>query len=380
MAVIYVDPLNGTDNGDAGRGEDEGPDAYASISYALANYGSFSTTTANTIKVADTAADVLTAPLDADTSVSSVDAPLGIVGYHYDGSNGGTAGALTVSLPWGATVSGAEIDGDDAVSYIFDSATNYVHLANLKVHSTTSYVLYLNAACTVMNCEVFNGSSGLIRLAANGVVRSCKVYNDVSTGAIGVYTASSVCFCEISGVDTGIYLNGTNKNLSHNLIYNVADEGIRLAIDYASIFGNTIDGGGGNSTACGIRNSNDSANFEMARISDNLITNFDGATSKGIYLVSGTTPSINGNNAFYNNTTDSDTPPGAIGYPDISEGSDPYTDSASEDFSLTSGASSLGAAMFHLADPANPDNIGAWQDYSSGGGGGGGQTSHTFAG
>jgi len=28
--------------------------------------------------------------------------------------------------------------------------------------------------------------------------------------------------------------------------------------------------------------------------------------------------------------------------------------------------------MFHLADPANPDNIGAWQDYSSGAGGGGG--------
>jgi len=368
MATIYVDPLNGTDNGDAGRGEGEGTDAYASIAYALANYGSFSSTEGNTIYLADTAADVLSASLDCDTSVATVESPLAIVGYHYDGSNGGSAGAITATLPWGRTVSAGEIDGNDAVAQIIDTNTSYTTLRRLKMHSVTGIVISLYTNSRAVECEIYDG--GTVRTVSGsgrGYFIWCTIRHTTG-GGNGVYAPARVEGCEISDHDEGvlIFLNYSGI-ASGNLIHGITDAGIQVLGDGITVEGNTIDGSGAATDAIGVEMT--SANVEGTNIYNNLITNFSGASAKAIYAPTGSPCATRGNNAFYNNSTDNDTPAPANPITDVTESGDPYTDAASDDFSLDSGASSIGAAIITNADPDNPDNIGAWQDYSSGGGG-----------
>lgn len=363
MATIYVDPLNGTDNADAGRGETDGTSAYASISYALANYGSFSTTTGNTIFLADTAADVLSSSIDTDTTVAKVESPLAIVGYHYDGSNGGTAGALTVNIPFGQSVSGGEIDGNDAVAYLFDANTTYTRLINLKLHSVTSYVLYFNGANSqCQNCEIYDG--GITYTTFGGSYFNCLI-DGGATGGIVVRGGNLMMGNEIKGGDEGIYYADPDSVCIGNLIYDFDDAGIQMpGTDRSIIANNTIDGTGGGADAIGIEALN--ANNEANLIFNNLITNFDGASSKGIYAPTGSPSWEINNNAFYNNTTDLDAPDSGYDGTNITESSDPYTDQAGGDYSLVSGASSNDAAIY----TNHTSNIGAWQEKPTGGGGG----------
>ena len=131
MADCYVDDTNGLD--DAGTAGTSG-DPYASIQYALDNFGSWSTTAGNTLHLANTSAFVLTTALDFDTSVAKAEAPLGVVPW----DNGGS---LTGTGPLGETISPcAEIDGNDAVASFCDANTAYVCCKDLKIHSTTAYV------------------------------------------------------------------------------------------------------------------------------------------------------------------------------------------------------------------------------------------------
>lgn len=362
MATIYVDPLNGTDNADAGRGETDGTSAYASISYALANYGSFSTTEGNKIYLADTAADVLSSALSFyGAGLTGANYPMVVEGYHYDGSNGGTAGALTVSLPFGRSISGGEIDGNDAVATLTVTNERYLTFRNLKCHSTTGPVLYMAGISSyVENCEVYNGATTYTMYPGNAAM-NCKVYSDVSVTA-HINGGYQVMFCEVSGTSTwGLWQLSNYATFAYNLIYDCIDNGVHSGANYGIVTHNTIDGTGANSDAIGVEFY--SGDGHVCR--DNLIANFSGATAKGVYSASGVVLNECGNNAFYNITTDEDlTNAPAVSLTNIAESSDPFTNRSTGDYSLVSGANSNDSALY---EPYGADlNIGAWQEKPTG--------------
>jgi hypothetical protein len=359
MAIYYVDPSTGDDT--TGDGSSGSP--WKTIQHALDN-GTWATTTGNTLRLANTTAAVLTSPIDFDTSVALGEAPLCIEGW----DNGGS---ITATGPWGSTISPCgEINGNDAVAYVCDANTRYVTFKNLKIHSTTSYVLSLSTSTEIINCEVYNG--GTLRTITAGGSSSfynSYVHTDQTTGEV-IYAAATIIGCEIAGGGNGIRLTGTNGVCSRNLIYGGTGSGIVFGFDHQIVSNNTIDGSDASDGGIGIEIN--SANVEHSVIFNNLVANFSGVGSKGVSIVTGAPCSLLGNNSFYNCTTDEDAPTPACDLANITESSDPFTDSSTGDYSLVTGANSIGAAMFTNADPDNPDNIGAWQDYSSGAGGGGG--------
>lgn len=360
MATIYVDPSNGTDNADAGRGEGEGTSAYASVGYAVSNYGSFSTTSGNVIYLADTSADVLSAQI---ANIGTIAAPLLIEGYHYDGSNGGSAGTLTATGPFSTTIDPVgEIDGNDAVTQLFASLT-YTTLKNLKLHSTTSNVLRGGAGTFAVNCEIYNGGGSYVQREMD--LYACYVHNDTDL-PINSFR-SNVWFSEMKTCDVGLDLNEAIGGAFWSLIHDYNDAGIQFTSDRIQVVGCTCDGTGSNSDSRGIQHSGDSAAHQGNSILDTLITNHSGATAIGIHTPTGAACMWRENIHVYNNTTNL-SGPSAAWESTVTETSDPYTDSASDDFSLVSGALSNAAATVSR-DPANPDNVGALQDNSSGGAG-----------
>lgn len=359
MAIVYVDPATGDD----GTGDGSSGNPYASIQGAHDNYGSWSTTSANTIRLANTAADVLSATIAI--TIATVEAPLVIEGW----DNGGS---LTATIFRGQTVTCGEIDGNDAVASIFSNEP-YLVLRRLKMHSTTSYVVYLGTSSSLLQCEVYNGASRNVWAANNNLVFGCRVHNDTYTaGHANVFlsTGSSVRNTDVFSNDIGIYVSAANASVINCLVHDVRSTGIMIAQDAQTIAKNTVDGLGSDADAVGIDTLN--GLYEMATVIDNLVTNFSGASAVGIRDASGAPMAVCGNNGFYNNTTNESlthTPGWAPA--NITESGNPYTNAAADDFSLVPGASSNGAALLFNEDPSNPDNIGYWQDHSTGGGGGG---------
>jgi hypothetical protein len=342
MAIVYVDPLNGTDNGDAGRGETDGTSAYASISYAIANYGSFSTTESNTIYLADTSPDVLSASLNTN-SISGESYYLIIEGYHYDGSNGGTAGSNLVSLPFGSSVSGGVIDGNDAVAYVSQINTYYCIFRNLEMRSFTSIPIYfLGTSGAAINCYIHD-HLGL------GTIYYGRVYSSKLEGGTTyvVYDPAEILNCEIYGngsTTEGIRIVTDGKTVGNCLIYNISNHCIVNGRDLNLFYGNTLDGTGSTlADSSGIRSS---SSAQRITIIDNILSNFDTASGAGLRFDSGAKIADCRNNAFYNNTTDSVLNGAGRVQDSLIETSDPYVDSASYNFKLKDGAFSKNAAIF----------------------------------
>lgn len=370
MAIIYVDPTNGTDNGDAGRGESAGSSAYASIDYAITNYGSWATTEGNTINLANTSADTLTGSI-ATSAIATANSQLVIQGYDAGGS-------LTLTGPYLNTITNAgHIDGNDAVAACF-SAPNYVTFKNIKLMNWTGNQS-AGTASLYLQCELAEGGGSYTLTGADAFnMIGCYLHTS-SSPTYAVYRPASMFRCRVvTGGGSGVFLNGLYQELCQCFISGFSTVGIQSNNDRQFIARNTIDGHNGGSSAVGIKSGGAAA--DGINIWDNIIANLDGASAVGISAVTGSALGIVGNNAYYNNTTDTDYDTPSCAITDVTESTDPFTDSSTGDYSLVTGANSIGAAMFTNADPANPDNIGAWQDYSSGGGGGGGQTAHVFAG
>lgn len=369
MAEVYVDPTNGTD---AGGTAGTSGDPYASIQYAVDNYASWDSTGGNTIYLANTSADVISTSIDLDTSLASLESPLVIEGW----DNGGS---ITATLPNGQTVTAGEIDGNDAVLYLFDVNTAYVTLKNLKLHNSTSNTLFLGTYSGCINCEIYNGTArGIVLSASGGFAINCLV-RDISSATLGgIYGGAVVTNNEIKACSIGIYAATVGGFIKYNLIHDIEVVGIRLAQDSNFILNNTIDGIGANSDGIGIDMTQSSV-YEQTKAINNLVTNFSGVSGVGIKSNSTNPPAWIGNNAFYNNTTNEDlaTTP-AYAPANVTESSDPYVDSSTDDFSLTTGTNSEGASILTNADISNPDNIGYYQDYSSGGGGGSSEHSYVF--
>jgi hypothetical protein len=362
MAFAHVDPSGGTDS--TGRGSVASP--YASIQYAHNDSASWadgaaSATEPNVIYLWNTAADVLTATIAI--TMATIDAPLIIEGY-----DGG--GSLTCTLPFGNTGLCGEIDGNDAISSIFSNEA-YMTLRNIKAHSTTSYCVWLSSAGTLENSHIYNGASRSAYLSIDGTARNSFIDHDVFTvGQYALFISGNVFDCETKGGDGGIFLAGGANIAERTLVHGSDSFGIIIGQDNQQIRGCTIDGTGTSSGAKGV--SQNAGTSEGGNVLDCLITNWSNTASYAIQDTSGAPLKTVGNNFFWNNTNDESythTPNQRAA--DTVLGVDPYTDSATDDYSLVTGSAAIDAALFSNPDLANPLNAGAYQDLSSGGGGGG---------
>ena len=351
MATYYVDPQNG----DNGTGDGSIGTPWATTQYAIDN-GTWSTTVPNTLKIANTAAEVFTASLTL-TGLSNREYPFLFEGYDAGGS-------LTGDGPFGTTIDPVgEWDGDNAIA-TFHGYQGYISFKNMKIHGTTSY-LSRTSGGIMINCDVSDvgtstGPRGLASLANSRI--------DGDTSSLGtLYQCGNVTCCEVIGGAIGVYIITGSSVVENNLIR--GQSGKTVHIDDSTVFrNNTLDGTGGDSDLVGVLID---LSQEIVQVYNNVFANFSGATAKALESQTGANMVIYGNNSYYNNTTDTDiVADPATTLPDFSETSDPFTDRAGGDYSITSGALSVGASLFTNADPSNPDDLGAVQDYSSVGGGG----------
>jgi len=348
MATYYVDPQNG----DNGTGDGSIGTPWATTQYAIDN-GTWSTTVPNTLKIANTAAEVFTASLTL-TGLSNREYPFLFEGYDAGGS-------LTGDGPFGTTIDPVgEWDGDNAIA-TFHGYQGYISFKNMKIHGTTSY-LSRTSGGIMINCDVSDvgtstGPRGLASLANSRI--------DGDTSSLGtLYQCGNVTCCEVIGGEVGMHIITGASVIENNLIRGQSGQsgrsGKAVIIDDDTLFrNNTLDGTGGDSDLVGV--------FldlyqESVHVYNNVFANFSGATATALESQTGANMVIYGNNSYYNNTTDTDiVADPATTLPDFSETSDPFTDRAGGDYSIASGALSVGASLFTNADRSNPDDLGAVQ-------------------
>ena len=191
---------------------------------------------------------------------------------------------------------------------------------------------------------------------------------DGGTNSLGtLYQCGDVSYCEVINGTIGISINIAGSVVENNLFRGQSGKVVHID-DNTTFRNNTLDGTGGDSDLVGVFIDQ---HQESVQVYNNVFANFSGGTAKALESQTGANMLLCGNNSYYNNTTDTDiVADPATTLPDFSETSDPFTDRAGGDYSIASGALSVGASLFTNADPSNPDDLGAVQDYSSGGGGG----------
>ena len=348
MATYYVDPQNG----DNGTGDGSIGTPWATTQYAIDN-GTWSTTVPNSLKIANTAAEVFTASLTL-TGLTNVEYPFLFEGYDAGGS-------LTGDGPFGTTIDVVgEWDGDNAIS-TFHAYQGLVSYKNMKMHGVTSN-FNRTAGGIMINCDVSdigtsNGPRGYTCVTNSRI--------DGSTSRYGtIYQCADVSHCEVIGGELGISMNASTSTVENNLIRGQSGQsgrqGRAVYIDDSAIFrNNTLDGTGGDSDLVGVIIDQFQ---ESVQVYNNVFANFSGGTATALESQTGANMVIYGNNSYYNNTTDTDIVAApATTLPDFSETSDPFTDRAGGDYSITSGALSVGASLFTNADPSNPNDLGAVQ-------------------
>ncbi len=357
MATYYVDPQNG----DNGTGDGSIGTPWATTQYAIDN-GTWSTSVPNSLKIANTTAEVFTASLTL-TGLTHIEYPFLFEGYDAGGS-------LTGDGPFGTTIDPVgEWDGDNAIA-TFHGYQGLISYKNMKIHGTTSN-FNRTAGGIMINCDVSdvgtsNGPRGYSCVTNSRIDGSNSRYGTI-------YQCADVSHCEVIGGELGISMNTATSIVENNLIRGQSGQsgrsGKAVYIDDSAVFrNNTLDGTGGDSDLVGVLIDQYQ---ESVQVYNNVFANFSGGTATALESQTGANMVIYGNNSYYNNTTDADIVAGAATtLPDFSETSDPFTDRAGGDYSIASGALSVGASLFTNADPSNPDDLGAVQDYSSGGGGG----------
>ena len=351
MATYYVDPQNG----DNGTGDGSIGTPWATTQYGIDN-GTWSTTVPNSLKIANTVAEVFSASLTL-SGLTNREYPFLFEGYDAGGS-------LTGGGPFGTTIDPVgEWDGDNAIA-TFHGYQGYISCKNMKMHGTTSN-FSRTAYGVTMNCDIYdvgtsNGPRGFISVTNSRIDGGTSLYGTV-------YQCGNLNYCEVIGGAIGILISTAGSVIENNLIRGQSGKVVHIDDD-TTFRNNTIDGTGGDSDLVGVLIDQYQ---ESVQVYNNVFANFSGATAKALESQSGANMVIYGNNSYYNNTTDADiVADAATTLPDFSETSDPFTDRAGGDYSITSGALSVGASLFTNADPSNPDDLGAVQDYSSGGGGG----------
>jgi hypothetical protein len=363
MANIYTDYSTGNDT--TGSGSSGNPWKTLGKAISVANGG-------DTIFVGNNAAEILSAEIGwAGFGSTSLDSPLIIKAW----DNGGS---LVITNPAG-DIDCFEIDGNNAVATIFSTTSKptNVYIEGMKAHGTTSTICTGNTDWNFYNCEFYDGGgSVMVAQSTTTNFTNCYFHDDggVSINAMSTSANMIIDSCYFSGLSGAIMTITTGVILKNNIMETGVEGGIvTTAGDSAVISGNTIVG---DSTAGIYGIDLTSANVERITITNNIITDFSGAGSGAIRMTAGSNAIMCGYNTFYNNTNNYD----GVSIKgvdltafDVTESSDPFTNAAGGDYSLVSGAGSIGTAFpqgFTGTDTLNTPNIGAAQSGIGGGGGG----------
>jgi hypothetical protein len=375
MADIYTDYSTGNDG--TGTGTSGNPYKTLGKAISVANGG-------DTIFVGNNAAEILSAEIAwtgfGGTTAASMDNPLNIKAW----DNGGS---LVITNPAG-DIDCFEIDGNDAVTTLFSTTSKptNVYIEGMKAHSTTGTLITGNTDWNYYNCEFYDCDGAAIVGNSNTTnMFGCYIHDDGGASVNGVAFSSAsrvMSGCYISGISGASMTLGTVQTVVGNIIETGTEGGILATSgDNTVIIGNTIIG---DSTA-GIFGIDLTGNsIEKVTILNNIITDFSGAGSGAVRVESGSNLLMCGYNSFYNNTDDYT---GLVvkGVDltafDVTESSDPFTNAAGGDYSLVSGAGSIGTAFpqgFTGTDTLNTPNIGAAQSGIGGGGGGATNVAYGF--
>jgi hypothetical protein len=246
-------------------------------------------------------------------------------------------GSITVTLPDGTTALGWEIDGG-AGTNTFKNTLAYSSVRGLYIHNFgDAYHIWLSGIrSSIYDCEVTGGgydlsTSGTVLLAgqSNNAI-NCYVHNVDGGGIVKTTTYQNVIGCKINDcVYAGITSTGNYGSIVNNLIYNCADglsdTGISDTVCY-----NTFD----NCSADAVR-----IGTYAAVVNHNVITNcLVGIVGTVVRL------SFVGSNVFWNNSTDTNLSSSmvAMGH-DIVEASNPYVNSAADDYRLLAASTAGGS-------------------------------------
>jgi len=357
VATYYIDYSPGDDS--TGAGSSGNP--WKTIQKAIDN-----STGGDVIKVANTAAEVFAAAITWNTGFGGTNATSHLVIESWD--NGGS---ITVTLPDLTTATGFEWDGNSAVSTFWSvtSLPGYVTIKGGVFHGSTGSMGITGSSWMLRDCEVYsNPGTDMIRVGQYSTITNCYFRDSGGSGVDGVNLSGVGCFLTGSRIENctgkGVYTSSSGSVIDGNVIEGNSETHVFLVTSNVRVTNNTINGKGASQPTNTHGVETNHLSYDNLIITDNLVTNFGGTSCVGVKTVSGASIKAIGSNGFYSNTSDYSI--FSIGLDlrasDVDETSDPYTDAASGDFSLVSGALSIDAKAGALND-----NIGGLQADPAGG-------------
>lgn len=370
MTLIYTDFSTGNDT--TGTGIITAPYKTLGKAISVCNGG-------DTIMMGNLAAEVLTAPIPwtgaGTTTAISITTPLLIQCWNNGGTN-------TLTYP-GGNIPCSEINGNSAAASIFSTTSMpvYVTLMNLKMHGTTSNAITTQIYWCFYQCEFYgiSGTSTIMLNATSGqnTIVNCYFHTDVGTTVVGTALSTNNFvygnyFSGLSGYS--IKVTGNTNTIIDNVIVGGTQGGMNVLGTVPWICNNTIVGTGAtNQVGISLSTTN-----HRSLLVNNLITDFSGTGAAGVSFLGSTTGAnavMFGYNGYRNNTTNIANK-FVIGGPDLTandviETSTPYVSSGTSNYSLATGALSIGAGFPKgLAGSATPTtiDIGGSQKLITGGG------------
>lgn len=314
----------------------------------------------NDIYVKATATYSVASAIAPTVGGASSDDPSRLIGYTTTRTDNGRATisgtAAIYVIDFGAAgnywhVKNFEIDGTDtATNGVRDGVGRVISLSNLKIHRiATNGIFSIGAGSLIEDCEITDmkagAAQGIYLSGNNSSVDRCEIHNNPCLG-IGLLRGA-VHRCLVydntgDGINTATTAAAVT-HIKHNTFYNNSGDG--LDIDHVASIGSVV-------------------------IEGNIFSDNGGY---GINVVSSNKgPAGGGRNAYYNNTSGArnnlDALPG-----DVALTGDPFTDAASDDFSLNNtagaGAACKAAAWgeFPSGNTTSYLDIGAAQSEATGG-------------
>lgn len=298
-------------------------------------------------------------------------------------------GGATRAYPDGTTYPEFEIDGNDAVASIFDTTgiISYVTLDSVYLHDTTSTTINHSSPDYWIYTRIYmDNTAGPYAFWTDDRARGYMIYVDATGSTNGVnfgyYGDLDRFYIKTDG--TGYYAGGQYYTLTNGLIELTSSSDVGVREQLFGYHANLTIVGTSDTSQKGFQIPS-ASNDIYGHTVNNIVANLSGSSSYAFYASSSGTPiNVVGFNGLYNNTNDY-----AANYEttfgvdmtdkDVSETSDPFTDSASGDYSLKSSSTFVGAGGGWIGQATDSSgSLGAVQ-LSSAGGGGSSEHSYTFA-
>lgn len=328
MATWYCDYTNGDDT--TGSGASGAP--WKTLQKAVN-----SATGGDTINIADTSAQVLSASISWSSGWTADNTKKTIIQAWANG------GAITIQRPDEATARvGATINGNGFNIFSSTSHPNNLFLKNLKFTGGSDRLLRLyGTGSIVYGCEFYGSTNGSLEFQDS---TQTGAYNYIHsfTSAFGSVTLNNTFFINnfiesqnIPNTSGALGVNNPRSIITGNIIKLSSTNryGLYVSNSPSYIFGNTFisDGTASHSGVYTLGTPN------AVSIYNNLFYNFDGASSQPLSFGATSNMGIVGYNAYYD--CNSNATPRLIVADltanDVIGTGDPFVDSANDDYSVT---------------------------------------------